>query len=154
MVGGQAVHDVVGMEQCFLHEPSNVVVVSQVEDPGALTARAHQAAETQLCEMLGDRCRPGADVLGELVDRVLPVEEGPHDPQAGRVSDHREHLDGPIDLIVGRVLNFLRIHADKSTIASRVVAVLAPQRAVTVITGDPTDVANVLQPHAVTVVML
>ncbi len=35
-----------------------------------------------------------------------------------------------------------------------VVAVLAPQRAVTVITGDPTDVANVLQPHAVTVVTL
>lgn len=115
MVSGEALYDVVGVEERFLDEAPDVVVVGQVEDPSALAAGAHQAAEAKLGEMLGHGRRSCAEVVGELVDRMLPVEERPHDSEPSRVGEHREHLDRPVDLSVHRVLNFLRIHADKGT---------------------------------------
>lgn len=70
------------------------------EDAGALAAGAHQAAEAQLGEMLGDRRRPGAEVIGEPVDGALAVEERPRDPHARRVSDHGQDLDGASELLI------------------------------------------------------
>lgn len=119
MVGRAVVHQVVGVEQGFLDEAAHVVVVGSVEDASSFSAGAHQAAQAQLREMLRDRRRPRTEVVSELVDRVLAMEEGPQDPQPGRVRDHREQLDGAVHLRLRRFSAFLRTHADRRYIAGR-----------------------------------
>src|ERR1039458_1105220 len=64
----------------------------------------------QLGQMLGDRGRADAHMLGQVVHRMLTVEEGPHDAQTGRVGQQFEGLYCPGDLLVIRV-TYLRIHA-------------------------------------------
>lgn len=115
VVGRVALEDVIGVEQGFLNEAPNVVAVGEVEDAGSFAAGAHEATEAQLGEVLRYGRRSSAEMVGKLVDRVLPMEQRPHDPQTGRVGDHGQHLDGPTDLPLRRILCFLRSHADNAT---------------------------------------
>ena len=57
-------NEMVGMEQRFLDEVANMLVVGDVEDVVALTAGSHQSRQAQLGQVLGDRRGLGTDVLG------------------------------------------------------------------------------------------
>lgn len=63
----------VSMEEGFVDEPADVTVIGQIEDVVAVAPGPHQPAEPQLGQVLGHRCRLGADMLSEAVDRVLAV---------------------------------------------------------------------------------
>jgi hypothetical protein len=56
-------------------------------------------------------CGLGLDLLGKPVDRVLPVQKGPQDPQPGWVGHELEGVYGVVDLIVRGNPSFLRIYA-------------------------------------------
>jgi hypothetical protein len=88
----------VGLEQGLLGEVFDVLVAGGVEDAGAVPASAYQPGGAQFGEVLGDGGRAGADVLGELVDRVLSVQQGPHDLQPGRVGEELEHAGSDFEL--------------------------------------------------------
>src|SRR6516225_4409973 len=66
---------VAGVGQHLLHQSTDVGVVDDVEDPRALPTAADEAGQPELRQMLGDGGRLGADQLGELVHRVLPLEQ-------------------------------------------------------------------------------
>ena len=95
--------EMVGLEEGFGGEVFDVLVASGIEDAGAVAAGADEAGGAQLGEVLGDGRRPGADVVGELVDRVLPVEQGPHDLQSGGVGEQLEYAGGDVELDVVRL---------------------------------------------------
>src|ERR1700728_3946986 len=108
---------VVRMGEHFLDEPADVGVVEDVEDPGPLPPAAHQAGQAELGQVLGDGGRLGADQLRPLVDRVLALQEGADDPQAGLVGQQLQHPDGGAELLPGGAgrrpgSNYLRRHAD------------------------------------------
>ena len=77
-------------------------VVDHVEDPGALPPAAHEAGQAQLGQVLGDGGRLRADQLGQLVDRVLALQQGADDPEPGLVGQELQHPDGRVDLLPGR----------------------------------------------------
>ena len=60
--------------------------------------------------MLGNRRGLRTHVLGQVVDRVLSVQQRPHNPQSGRIGQQLERGCCRSDLISGRVM-YLRIHA-------------------------------------------
>lgn len=100
-----------GVEESLGRDPPKMIVVGDVEDPVARATRAHHARQPQLGEMLGHGRGLDANVVGEVVDRVLPVQQRPHDPQPGWIREHAQHADRPLDLPV-RGINWLRGHVD------------------------------------------
>jgi len=109
-VVGVVTDRVVGVEEGLFGEPENMVVVSLVEDGSSFSARGDQVRQTELGEVLGYPCRLSSHMIGEFVDRVLPVEQGPDDPQSGGVGEQLERLDGPCHLVVAWPI-YLRSHA-------------------------------------------
>src|SRR6185437_16021111 len=85
---------VAGVGQHLLHQTTDVGVVDHVEDPRALSAAADQSGQPKLRQKLGDRSRLGTDQLGELVDRVLPLDQRADDPQTRFVAQELQHLHG------------------------------------------------------------
>jgi len=79
VVGGVVSNDVVRMEERFLDDSSDVIVLGQVIHAGAVAAGAYKTGEAQLRKMLGHRRRLRADVVSEPVHGVLPVQQRPHD---------------------------------------------------------------------------
>jgi len=61
--------------------------------------------------MLRHAGRMGPDELGQLVHRVLAVEQGPDDAQPGLVAQELEHSHGGAELVLGRNYLYLRSHA-------------------------------------------
>src|SRR3954451_10297841 len=80
---------------------SDVFVLESVEDLCALAAGLDQAGHAQLGQVLRHRGGQLADFAGQLVNRKLPADQRPQDSHPGGISEHAEHLDGQIDLIVG-----------------------------------------------------
>ena len=95
-----AAHDVVRLQQRFGREALDVVVAGGVEQPVAVAPDDDHVGGAELGEVLGDRCRAGSDVVGEVVDRVLAVEQGPHDPQPGGIGEQLQDADGDVDLTI------------------------------------------------------
>lgn len=102
---------VIGLEQCFGGESFDVLVLGRVEDVVALAPRSDEARQAELRQMLGDCRRLHTDVIGEVVDRMLAVQQRPHDTQTGRVGQQLEGLRGCDELDVSRLLHYLPAHA-------------------------------------------
>src|SRR5580704_15369737 len=103
---------VVRVGEHFLDEAADMGVVDHVEDARPFPPAPDQAGEAELGQMLGDRGRLGAHQVGQLVDRVLALQQGPDHPQARLVAQQLEHPDGGTELLPGRTLTYLRRHAD------------------------------------------
>jgi hypothetical protein len=114
------------MEQRLLDEMADVGVVRRVEHPVAVATHSHQPSHPQLGQVLRHGRRLGADVGGEIVDRVLAVEEGPQDPKAGVVSQQLERFDRQRYLVRVGIPMYLRNHADKGT--AKIASFLAQSR--------------------------
>lgn len=89
--------EVIGVLECLRRERFDVLVLEGVEDVVATSSDAHELCQSQLPQVLGDGRGTGADMVGELVDRVLAVKERPDDPQPGRVSKKLEQRYGGIE---------------------------------------------------------
>lgn len=103
---------VVGLEQRLGGDALDVLVLRAVEDAVAYTAGPDEAREAKLGEMLRDRGRLGAHMRGELVHRVLAMEQRPEDSKPGRVREQLEGVRRDLELIVRRFPAYLRTHAD------------------------------------------
>lgn len=110
VVGSSGV-EVIGVEQRLLGQLADMDVVGGVELAVAVPSHPHEAAQAQLGQMLGHRRRLGADVGSQLVDRVLPVQESPQDPQPGHIGEQLQGRHRQLQLLVGGLLDYLRIHA-------------------------------------------
>src|SRR5580692_7217148 len=103
---------VVRVRKDLLDEAAHVRVVEYVVDPGALPSAAHQAGQPQLGQMLRDGSGLGTHQVGQLVHRVLALEQGADDPQPGLVGQELQHPDGGMDLLACHLSHYLRRHAD------------------------------------------
>lgn len=61
--------------------------------------------------MLRNPSRLNSDVGRQLVDRMLTMDQRPHDLQPRRVGQQLEYTSRFFELICQRLLNYLRIHA-------------------------------------------
>jgi len=110
----------IGLQQRFAREALDVFVAGRVEEPVPLAAHRDHVSCAQLGEVLGHGGRTDADMLGEVVHRVLAVQQSPHDPQPGRVGEQLENSHRGVDLTIRRhrrmlnacVVRYLRSHAD------------------------------------------
>jgi len=93
---------VLGVEDSIDYELADVVVLQAVEDGGSVPAGAHETRHAQLCEVLGNRWRRLAHVLGKFVDRHLAMRQRPEHLHAGGVGQHPENLDDETGLVVGQ----------------------------------------------------
>jgi hypothetical protein len=101
---GSSPGDVVGVREHLFHKAAHVGVVGHVVDPGAVPAGSDETGQPELGQMLRNPGRLGANQGGQLVDGVLPIEEGPDDPQAGLIPEQFEHPHGGLELVLGRKL--------------------------------------------------
>src|SRR5580698_8446052 len=85
---------VVGVREHLFDEAADVCVVHDIEDPCALTPAPHQARQAELGQVLRDGGRLRTDQLGQLVHRVLALQQRPDDPQPSLVPEKLEHPDG------------------------------------------------------------
>jgi hypothetical protein len=90
----------------------DVVVVGGVIDAVAVAAGAHHPGEAEFGQVMRHCRRLHVEMLGELVDRVLAVQEGPDDPQTGLVSKELQRPNGGGDLARRRLFNYLRGHVN------------------------------------------
>jgi hypothetical protein len=74
-------------------QPAHMCVLDDVEDPGPMAAATHQAGKAELGEVLRHAGWLGPNVVGEIVDGVLPMQERPDDPQAGLVAEELQDAD-------------------------------------------------------------
>src|ERR1700758_5624798 len=91
---------VLGVEDSIDNELADVVVLQAVEDGGSVPAGAHETCHPQLCQVLGNRWRRLAHVLGKFVDRHLAMRQRPEHLHAGGVSQHPEDLDDQTGLVI------------------------------------------------------
>src|SRR6201988_1058532 len=91
---------VLGVEDSIDNELADVGVLQAVEDGGSVPAGAHETCHPQLCEVLGNRRRRLAHVLGKFVDRHLAMRQRPEHLHAGGVSQHPEDLDHQTGLVI------------------------------------------------------
>ena len=98
-------------EKIAAKEPFDVLVLGGIEEAGAVATDPHHAGLAQLGEVLGHRRRACADVVGQVVDRVLAVQERPDDLQSGRVDEKLEQGGSRIELGRGWFSAYLRGHA-------------------------------------------
>jgi hypothetical protein len=80
-------------------------VVGGVEQAVTVPPHPYQAGHPQLGQVLGHRRRLGADVIGQVPDRVLTVQECPEDSEPGVVSQQLERVDRQPELRVIRITN-------------------------------------------------
>ncbi len=102
---------VLGVEDGVDDELAHVIVLQAVEDGGPVPAGAHQTRHPQLRQVLGDRRRRLAHVLGEFVDRHLAMRQRPEHLHAGGVGQHPENLDHQTGLVVGQPSFDYYLHA-------------------------------------------
>jgi len=96
------VEDVLGLEYCVCDQLPGVLVRKPVKHSIPLVARRNDPGEPQLGEVLRDRGGWLVDGIGQLVDRQLLVAQGEDDANPSRVSQHREDLNGKLDVPAGR----------------------------------------------------
>src|ERR1700683_69944 len=131
---------VVRVREHLFDQPPDVGVVEHVADPRAPAAAPHQPGQAELGQVLGDGGRLGADPLGQLVDRVLALEQGPDHPQAGLVAEQLQHPDGGVKVLGDRCPYYLRRHAD-TLIRLAALAV----GAIEIVRGSPGGVGDALR---------
>ncbi len=103
------------MEQRLLGESAHVEALDGVVDPVTLAAHGDEARESQFGQVLGDPRRVHTQVGGEFVDRMLAVQQGPHDAQPRAIREQFQRRHGQVNLSVGRLSNYLRSHIDNGT---------------------------------------
>lgn len=96
-------HEMIGVQQRLGCETLDVFVPGRVDDPVAVAPDTYQIRCAQLCEMLRNGRRAGTDMLSELVHRVLTMQQRPHDPQPGGISEQLQDTHRGIDLDVRRL---------------------------------------------------
>lgn len=112
--------EVVGVEESLFGEPPHVDALGGVEGSRSLPADGDEVSQAQLREVLGDPGSVDPQVVGELVDRVLPVEECPDDLEPRAVGEELQRLDGELELLVRWILShYLRSHAAKRRAGER-----------------------------------
>lgn len=89
-----------GLKKCFRHEPQNVVVLGEVEEPVTVASNGDEVSQPKLGEMLRNSSRCDTNMFGKIVDRVLAMKQRPDDMQPRSVS---EQLQG-----FGRRVEFRR----------------------------------------------
>ena len=103
VVAGSAAQGVFGLVDGIGDELTRVLVLEAVVDLRALMAGGDDAREAELGEMLRDGGRRLVDDVGKQVHRELTmIAERQDDPDPGRVGEHREHLDGKLDILAIR----------------------------------------------------
>ena len=100
------------MREHLFDEPAHMGVVGHVVDPGAVASGPDQPGQPQFRQVLGNPGRMGPDERRQLIHRMLAVEQGPNDPEAGLVTEELEHPYGGLELVLGGNHIYLRIHAD------------------------------------------
>ena len=85
---------------------------------GSLRAATNESGQAQLGQVLGDGGGLRTHQLGQLVDRTLPLHQGPDHPQTGLVAEELQHADGGPDVVGRRNLPYLRRHADRLSLPS------------------------------------
>lgn len=85
--GARALLDVL---QPLLEQPDDVVVVGDVVDVFAGTARLHEPHAAQQAKLVGHRGLGQAEELREIADRNLGPREGIENPDPGRVAQDLE----------------------------------------------------------------
>ena len=95
-----AAHDMVGLQQRLGSEALDVVVAGGVEQPVAVAPDADHVGRAQFGEVLGHGWGAGADMVSEVVDGVLAVKQGPHDPQPGGIGEQLQDANGDVDLTI------------------------------------------------------
>ena len=120
VVGGDGRAGVFGVVDAVDDQLPDVVVLQLVEDLGAFPSGPDQPGHPQLRQMLGHRRARLADRFGQLVDRLLAVDQRPQDLDAGAVGEHPEHLDRQRDLILRQPAGrWLTICIHKQIVARR-----------------------------------
>ena len=102
----------VGVRKDLFDEAPHMGIVGHVVDPGAITSGPNETGQSQLGQVLGDPGRMGAHQRSQLIHRMLAVEQGPNDSEAGLVTEELEHPHGGLELVLGGNHIYLRIHAD------------------------------------------
>lgn len=80
-------------------EAAGVLVDEAVEDAGPVVAGGDHAGEAELREVLRDGGGALVDEGRELGDGALAVAQREDDADAGGVREHREDLDGELDVL-------------------------------------------------------
>ncbi len=83
MIETAARGDVCGVGYRFSGKCSNMGMFARVEDEVALATLRYEPRLPELTKVLGNSRRRDADVLGEIVDRVLSMKQSPEDPEPG-----------------------------------------------------------------------
>jgi hypothetical protein len=100
------------MREDLFDETPHMGVVGHVVDPGTVTSGADQPGQAQFRQVLRDPGRMGPYERRQLVYRMLAVEQGPNDAEAGLVTEELEHPHSGLELVLGGNHIYLRIHAD------------------------------------------
>ena len=104
--------DVVGVEQRLFDQLADVHIVGGVKLAGTLPPDPNQPAHAKLGQVLRHRGRLSLHVGGQLVHRMLPVQQSPHDPQARDIGQQLQSTDSQLQLVLRGFFNYLRRHAD------------------------------------------
>ena len=120
LMDGRGRGGVSGLEQGFGHETQHVIVLGQIEEAVAVTTNRDEAGEAQLGEMLGDCGRCDTDVFGEVVDRVLTMQQRPHDVQPRSISEQLQSLCRRVEFCPCRFGIYPRSHADSVLVLARI----------------------------------
>lgn len=107
----QVKHYMVGAEHRFGGQMPHMVILSGVVKKGSLAAALHQSSQVQFCQVLRHGRRPNAHMVGQMIHRMLPMEQGPQNSKSGWVGEKLERRYRPGDLLLAGI-SCLRIHAD------------------------------------------
>ena len=102
----------VGVRKNLFDQSPHMGVVGHIVDPGAVTSGPDQPGQSQLRQVLRNPGRVRPYERRELIHRMLAVEQGPNDPEAGLVTEELEHPHGGLELTIGGNHIYLRSHAD------------------------------------------
>ena len=98
---GDLVRGVIGVEEGLVQESAHVRVGCCVVGERAFASDRDEAGESQLGEMLAHARGARADQLGQTVDRCLPLQQRPHDPDPIGVPQEAKGVGSEVDLDIG-----------------------------------------------------
>ena len=88
--------------QTCSQSPKHSVVDDPVVDAVSVPSLGEDSRAGEDVQVLRDVLLPGADLIGELVDRLLAVTKLVEEPDAGRLADHAEPPRDQLDQLFGQ----------------------------------------------------
>lgn len=99
----QAWTRMLGIEDRVGNQLAHMVVLEAIEHGGAFTTGSHQSSHPQFRQVLRHRRCGLSDTLRQFVHRAFSIDQRPQNLHPRRVSEHPEHLDDEIHLIIGKL---------------------------------------------------